>query len=197
MNEVYTGVKFSTIFESKNICFDQRVEKLKEWCNIFHKKNLAPPYEGGSAGNLSFRLSPNCSQFIITGTKIGLKEKLDYTHFVKVNNVDFQNNKVFVEGEREPSSESMLHFLIYSKRNDVFAIFHGHSNEILANTEKLQIAVTEQEQPYGSLALVAEAQKMIEKHDFFVLKNHGFFSLGSSMEVAGNETLKVLDKVNS
>lgn len=178
----YHGVKFKTEFISCEIPHDPRIEELKKWCKIFHDLNLAPAYKGGSFGNLSFRLKEGGNEFIITGSKIGLKDNLTNNCFVKVVNCDFKNNLILAQGSREPSSESLLHFAIYQKRKDVNAVFHGH------NCEKLNlknVVETKEEKPYGTIELVDSVLEVLGQNNFIIMKNHGFLMLGKSMGEAG------------
>ena len=185
----YEGVKFTVEFISSDVPQDLRLDELKKWCKIFHEKNLAPPYPDGSYGNLSFRVEEK--EFIITGSKIGLKDSLTNGCFVKVDFVDFETGKVFIHGIRDPSSEAMLHSAIYNKREDVNAIFHGHSPEILANSSKLKIPETKKEEPYGTIELVDSVLDILDDEKFIIMKNHGFIALGETMEEAGEKTLEI------
>ena len=192
--EIYEGVKFKTVFLSNKVTEDYRLEELKYWCNQFHKFDLAPPYEGGSAGNLSFRINNNQNEFIITGTQIGLKDNLTNDKFVTIRQCDFQNHRVFVEGIKKPSSECFLHSAIYNNRNDINAIFHGHSLHILKNVEQLGIIQTKRDDSYGTLDMVNSTLDILNDIDFFIIKNHGFVSLGKSIDEAGKRVMDVLNK---
>ncbi|HQH18284.1 MAG TPA: class II aldolase/adducin family protein [Bacteroidales bacterium] len=192
MSEQYTGIKFKTIFNKTQTPVDTRIKELKKWCEIFHKKNLAPPYPGGSYGNLSFRTENNKNEFIITGTCIGFKNNLSDDCFVKIISCDIINNVIYAEGTRNPSSESMLHYAIYKKRPDVNAIFHGHSNEILQSAKTLGIPETAKEESYGTIELVNSVLSILKEHNFLCMKNHGFISLGKSMNEAGEPLLKII-----
>jgi L-fuculose-phosphate aldolase len=192
---MYQGVKFKTVFKKKEVPSNKKIEKLKYWCRIFHKKNLAPPYPGGSFGNLSFRIRNGENNFIITGSRIGLKNSLANDSFVEVANCDFENKIIYANGTREPSSESMLHFAIYKARPDINAIFHGHCAELLENAGKLEIPTTIKEEPYGTIELVNSVLEIIDKNDMVMMKNHGFIALGKTMKEAGKITLKYLEKI--
>jgi L-fuculose-phosphate aldolase len=195
MSEGYVGVKFKFTLVKNYILDDYRLDELKKWCQIFDNQSLAPPYEGGSYGNLSFRFEKNVNQFIITGTQVGLKSELDNEKFVKVIDCNLETREIFAEGTRKPSSESMLHYIIYKTRPDVQAIFHGHSAELLKNSYFLNIPETETEDEYGSINLVNSVLKILKSNTNFInLKNHGFFSFGSNMESAGNNALNYLQK---
>ncbi len=195
MNEKYEGVRFSTFFiDEVEPEFNDELKLLMHWCSVFDKENLAPTFQNGSAGNLSFRISPDRNAFVITGTSIGIKYRLSADKFVSVWDVDLNKKIVYAEGFREPSSESMLHFAIYKKRPDVQAIFHGHCDEII-NAEIYNNITTKNETPYGSIELINEVLKIIEKENFIIIRNHGFISLGSDIDEAGNRVLEELQKV--
>ncbi len=195
-NEIYEGVKFRTIFLSNEIQNDKRLEELKKWCKTFHDLNLAPPYEGGSSGNLSFRISNNSNEFIITGSQIGLKNNLKNKNFVKVEKCDFDNKIIFAHGTKNPSSESMLHYAIYKKRSDVNAIFHGHSLDILNNAKRLKFISTKQEEKYGTTKLVDSVLDIIGDNNFIILKNHGFMAFGKTIEICGSLSAAMLNLCN-
>ncbi len=185
MKEEYKGVKFKTILDNAEAPVDSRLDELRYWCKVFHEKNLAPSYPDGSFGNLSFRIKPEENIFIITGSRIGLKEALSNDCFVKVTRCDMNECTVFATGTRDPSSESMLHYAIYRQRPDVNAVFHGHCNELLQSAALLGITETEKEEPYGTIELVNSVLKISEKDNFLIIKKHGFISLGNSMKEAG------------
>jgi L-fuculose-phosphate aldolase len=193
MSEGYCGIKFEVSFLKKEEPSHPQLSELKEWCRIFHEKNLAPPYPGGSYGNLSFRT--NEKNFIITGTCMGLKGNLKNDCFVEVCDVDLATKKILVNGTRFPSSESMLHEAIYKARPDVNAIFHGHCSELLKNAARLGIPETMNEEPYGTPELVKSVLEIIQENSMIIMKNHGFISVASSMEIAGRQCIDVLGQL--
>jgi len=192
--EAYSGVKFETVFIEKASPQNPLLEELKKWCSIFHEKGLAPPYPGGSYGNLSFRTKDN--SFIITGTCIGLKNTLDDSCFTEVVLCDLQKKVISLKGMREPSSESFMHYLIYSNRPDVHAVFHGHNALITQHAAALGIPETLEKTSYGTVDLAESVLKILDKHSFIVIKDHGFVSMAGSLQQAGNEALRWLEKVN-
>jgi len=119
-DEGYVGVKFRIENEGNEIPDDFRLDSLKKWCGVFDKNNFAPPYDGGSSGNLSFRLNKGDDAFVITGTATSLKEAYIFDdRFVTVPRVDLKSRIVYSRGMRDPSSESMIHYAIYKNRKDV------------------------------------------------------------------------------
>lgn len=193
MSESYKGIKFKVVMKDKVPIEDHRLEELRYWCKIFHEKKLAPPYPGGSYGNLSFRERAGENGFIITGTCIGLKDRLDNSCFVRVSGCDLKEKIIYAEGCRNPSSESMLHYAIYNSRPDVQAVFHGHAEEFLNSRFSNKFPVTANEEPYGSIELVNSVLEILGNENFFIIKNHGFISAGISMKEAGERCLALLD----
>ncbi|MFQ3578791.1 MAG: class II aldolase/adducin family protein [Bacteroidales bacterium] len=187
-------LKFKTIYTSNTFEYSTvELSELMFWCNEFAKKDLAPKYDGGSYGNLSYRC--NNGGFIITKSGVDLGKKLDPSDFVKVLSCNYNTLEIHVQGTAPPSSESMLHYSIYYKRPEITAIFHGHSLPININAEKEKIPQTEKELPYGTIELVKEALKLAN-NNFFNLKNHGFFSLAETMKEAGYRAIELHNLLN-
>jgi ribulose-5-phosphate 4-epimerase/fuculose-1-phosphate aldolase len=186
-------IRFNTVFVSDEIPSDAKIEELKEWCERFQKNGLTPEFEGNYTGNLSFRSEKG---FIITASGLKNKENLTNDCFVYVKSYDEQGNTVYVEGKRQPSSEAVMHFLIYHTRKEVNAIFHGHNDAIITNAEKLKLLITEKEQESGSIKLAKEVLKTLGDNNLIVIKNHGFISMGKTMKEAGKQALATLRRSN-
>lgn len=192
--EEYVGTKFRTIFLSREAPRNDRIRELIKWCQIFHELGLTPMVDGRSMGNLSFRVRGERNEFIITASGIGPKNMLSRGFFVKVVGCDFENKLVYAYGLREPSSESMLHYRIYQIRSDVNAIFHGHDEEITKHAKEIEAVETEEWHPYGTIELVKSVENVLGESNFIVIKQHGFISLGRSMEEAGRRALAMKKK---
>ena len=181
--------KFKTVFLGKQSPKDARIKRLKYWAREFHCRGFAPCYGSGSYGNLSFRAKIGSNGFIITASGLKLKDNLKDNSFFHVTGVDMDKKEVSGYGIRPPSSESLLHFAIYRKRKDVAAIFHGHCTELLKTVYARGIPATSKEEPYGTPALVKSVLKILGRHKFLIMKNHGFISLGKNMDRAGRRAL--------
>jgi len=188
----YHGVKFSTIYRGENFINIPQLDELQSWCNLFAENGLAPAHPTGTFGNLSIRFG---NGIIITATSLDLGKKLHFSDFVFVHDCNFEMFEITVSGNRQPSSETPIHWVLYQLRPDINAIFHGHQDELLKLAETLNIPETETEQPYGSQALVDEVKKLAV-HNFFNIKNHGFISMGNTMQDAGNLALDYLFKLH-
>jgi len=194
--ELYTGPKFETVFLNKETPSHHLLSELMQWCSVFHKENLAPSHETGTAGNLSFRLDPGSNAFCITGAGLIAKCKLKADDFVIVEDCSLADKKVFVKGVRKPSSESMMHFVIYKTLPEVSAVFHGHHEGLLMNAHLLNIPVTKKVCDYGSEELVESIQPLLGKHNFFIIREHGFLSMGSTLDEAGMQVLFLKNKLS-
>jgi len=182
-------IQFNTVFVSGKTPKDPRLGELKEWCAKFQKNYLTPVVEGNYTGNLSFRSKEG---FVITASSLKDKENLTDDSFVYVKHYEEKNNTFYVEGTKAPSSESVMHYLIYKHHKDVNAVFHGHNNLIVSNAGKLGLAVTEKEYGSGTTSLAKEVLKVPDAK-LIVLRNHGFVSLGATMNEAGERALTTLD----
>jgi ribulose-5-phosphate 4-epimerase/fuculose-1-phosphate aldolase len=184
-------IRFNTVFVSGKILDDAEIVELKEWSERFQKNGLTPVVEGNYTGNLSFRSKAG---FVITASGLRNKENLAADCFVYVKGYDVKANTFYVEGKKKPSSESIMHHLIYQNNADINAVFHGHNNTIVANAEKLKLPITEKEYAPGTIELANEVLKVVGEGRLVVLKNHGFVALGKTMDEAGELALATLNE---
>jgi ribulose-5-phosphate 4-epimerase/fuculose-1-phosphate aldolase len=184
-------IRFNTVFVSDRILSVSKLGGLKKWSKIFQESGLTPEVQGNFTGNLSFRSKDG---FVITASGLKDKEDLEDICFVYVKAYDEQDNTFFVEGQTKPSSESIMHHLIYKTFGDVNAVFHGHNDTIIAHAEELGLPVTEKEYESGTVELAKEVLKVLGDHKLIVLRNHGFVSLGNTMKKAGELALATLNQ---
>ena len=182
-------ISFNFIFISNQIINDPKIIELKKWCEIFQKNDLTPIVNGNFTGNLSFRY---LNGFVITASGLRSKMNLGSESFVYVKEYDKKSNTFYIKGKKSPSSESVMHHLIYNNVNNVNSIFHGHNNLIVKNAKKLGLLVTKTEYEPGTSALAYEAVNMLKNNKMIVLKNHGFVSLGKTLNEVGELTLRIL-----
>ncbi|MCJ7614503.1 class II aldolase/adducin family protein [Candidatus Bathyarchaeota archaeon] len=184
-------IRFNTVFVSDKIPSDAKILELKEWNKTFQKRGLTPEVQGNYTGNLSFRSKEG---FVITASGLKNKENLADDCFVYVKAYAEQTNTFFVEGKTKPSSESIMHHLIYEKCEDINAVFHGHNDVIVTNASKLGLPVTEKEYESGTIELAKEVLNVLGNNKLIVLRNHGFVSLGTTMKEAGEQALVTLNR---
>lgn len=193
MKEIYLGTKFTTVFVNNDTPKFNEIKELTNICRTFHKKQLTPIIDGFSAGNLSFRLC-NTNEFVITATGLSNKEKLNNDDFVHVLKCNQEKLIVEVNGTLSPSSETFMHYLIYSNNFNINAVFHGHNKEILKHATEIGLKSTEQEFEYGTYELANSVLSLAKTHKFFIIKNHGFVSCGSTMKEAKNRAIYYFNK---
>lgn len=191
MTEEYIGTKFSTVFLAKEIPQDPRIKHMILWGKKLSLLGLTPTYDIAAAGNLSIKTD---NGYIITGAGIDLGN-LKEEDFVEVKSCSLDTKRITAIGKKDPSSESMLHCAIYSKRPKVRVIFHVHDDYAVNNCEELGLRCTINEQPYGSKALVDEVLNVLDDHDYLVMKNHGIISLGSTTEEVGERIIEINSKI--
>ena len=184
-------IRFNTVFLSDRIPSETKIVELKKWSKIFQKSGLTPEIQGNYTGNLSFRSKKG---FVITASGLKNKQNLFDNCFVYVKAYLEKSNTFFVEGKNLPSSESIMHHLIYEKCEKINAVFHGHNEIIVTNATKLKLPTTEKEYKSGTIELAKEVLKVLENNKIIILKNHGFVTLGTTMKEAGEETLFILTK---
>ncbi|MBU0614855.1 MAG: class II aldolase/adducin family protein [Nanoarchaeota archaeon] len=166
--EEYVGTKFKTIFLQREIPVIDNSNKI-----ISIAKRLSK-YFPNNAGNISIRTKQG---FIITATGSDLTN-LKADDLVEVTNVNIKHKEIVVNGTKEPSSESFLHNAVYQARPEINAIIHGHG------TIKGNIPTTRHFQPYGSIELMKEVLNILENNNIIIIKDHGFLSLGKTIEDA-------------
>ena len=184
-------IKFNTVFVSDTVPSDPNLGQLKKWSEQFQKNGLTPEVEGNYTGNLSFRLNEG---FVITASALKNKENLGDDSFVTVKKYDQQTNTFYVEGKKKPSSESIMHQLIYDSNMEIMAVFHGHNYLIVRFAKEIKLPVTENEYESGTVELAKEVLKILGDNKVVVLKNHGFVCVAKNMKTAGELALATLEK---
>ncbi|HPR62716.1 MAG TPA: class II aldolase/adducin family protein [Thermoanaerobaculia bacterium] len=145
----------------------------------------------GGEGNISLRLPDG--NLLVTPSRI-CKGRLTVKDSVMLDPMGGQ-----ISGDREPSSELLLHLHIYRQRDDVQAIVHAHppmatgfaaageslSDPILAEmyANFRRVPVTPYANP-GSLELAEAIAPFLEDHDALLLRNHGVITFGPDLESA-------------
>ena len=139
-------------------------------------------------GNISVKVGPN--EFYCTPTGVS-KGYMTPDMIIKI---DGDGNKL--EGRLNPSSEIKMHMRVYKERPDVNAVVHAHPPVATAFT----VAGVEMDQfilpeailtignvptcDYGTpstMEIPDSLMPYIQKHDAFLLKNHGALTVGNSL----------------
>jgi len=151
-------------------------------------------YDRGLVSSLGGNLSARSMRGILITPSGSPKWKIGAEDIVEV---DMEGN--VISGRAKPSSELPSHLLIYRSRGDVLSVAHAHpphavalanagilSGSLHATPEEvlyLKNPVVLEFAPPG--AKTAEAiSGSVQKSDIIIVKNHGVFSMGKSIEEA-------------
>lgn len=185
--EKYIGIKFQIHKAAETFTTDTRLAELNYWIYLFGELGLAPVHPEGAYGNHSYRRDGN--SFIITRTGMRPAPEVNKEDYCEVL-YDNEKNLFNVKGKNEPSSECFLHSALYRSFPQVQVIMHGHSSLLTSHAQRLNIAVTEKEYPYGTAELAASAVQVCDpQRSFFILKNHGFVATGKDIDGTAKSVL--------
>jgi len=133
-----------------------------------------------NAGNISVRYGHGLA-ITASGCNLGYIEK---NEIVLVITCEVETRRVFYQGPIKPSSESIMHWLIYGYQTGAKVIIHAHDQfatrpELLAG----EVAETEREEPYGTVELARMAIETFQRGEpIVILKNHGYVAFGSDLD---------------
>jgi ribulose-5-phosphate 4-epimerase/fuculose-1-phosphate aldolase len=168
-------------------------QKFKQQVIDYSQALVREGYLSGTGGNISVRIGGE-QALAITPSNFDYKDmQVD-----DISVVDFSLNPI--EGVHKPSIESGMHAAVYENRVDVGCVIHTHqvyaSALALINTP-IPALYDEQVRwlgrsveiipyaPSGTGFLKKNIAKMVKnKHNAYILKNHGALSLGSNPERA-------------
>lgn len=97
---------------------------------------------------------------------------------------EVETERVFYHGPLKPSSESIMHWLIYSNHPQTHVIIHAH-DEFATRPELLigEVDESEREEPYGTIELARMAIVTFQRaKQIIVLKNHGYVAIGPDLD---------------
>lgn len=185
MTEEYVGVRFKTLFEGADFGYEKERGGIVEELRRLGSRELLDR----NNGNVSVRVEEG---MVITPTGKDMNE-VATDDLVLVRDVNEKANLVRAVGRAVPSSESMMHWLIYQSFPRAKAIVHFHDAEILRNRE--MFTETEKAHPYGTRELAHEALKALKKRKFILLKGHGALAVGSSLKACHTLVEKAVKSV--
>jgi len=169
------------------------------------KRMYVKGYVVASEGNMSIRIGKNRILVTPGGKNKGELKPKDLVL------VDLKGKKI--SGNLKPSSELLMHLFVYQKRKDINAAVHAHPPYSLAfacaHLPLAQSLLPEVIMFLGKIPLAPYATPsteevplslapFIEKHNAFLLENHGVLALGKDIFEAYShlEMVEHLAKVN-
>ena len=174
----YVGVKFKPVQLSQKLLPESKglYEVFRNTGNRLRDYDMTP----ANGGNLSVRHGKG---FVVTaaGCNLGC---IETDELIFVEQCHVASEEVFYHGPAEPSSESLMHWLIYLNRPEAQAVIHAH-DEFATRPECLQGRLEEsrREEPYGTVELARMAIETFARAErIIVLKNHGYVAVGKNLE---------------
>ncbi|MCJ7497190.1 MAG: class II aldolase/adducin family protein [candidate division Zixibacteria bacterium] len=169
-------------------------------------------YVVASEGNMSIRLGENKILITPSGKNKGLLKGKDLV-VVDLKGKKLSGSQDPNSENLKPSSELLMHLFVYQKRKDVNAVVHAHPPYSLAfasaHLHLAQNLLPEVIMFLGEIPLTAYATPsteevpislypIIERHNAFLLENHGVLTLGKDIDEAYSrlEMVEHLAKVN-
>ena len=140
-------------------------------------------------GNISCRIDDE--YFLITPSGV------DYFVLKPEDIVKVKIDDYSYKGNIKPSSEKVLHGMIYKNKKDVGGIVHVHSSylQIFASCHKdlineKTIYKCSEYAVSGSKKLANNVYEALENNNGVIMANHGFVGIGKDIELAFNECIK-------
>lgn len=195
MSETEGVIKYQLHHTNTPLNDDIDLAGLNAWRTVMFKLNLIGQdpcrYDGYGFGNISQRLTTVDLQFIISGTQTGQLSALNRKDYCLVTQASPQTNSIVSNGETKPSSEALTHASVYLQNPHIQAVIHVHCPEIWQHTQKLNLAHTAANIPYGTPEMAdAVAQLFNVQHwqqtAVFTLLGHkdGVVAFGHSLSEA-------------
>ena len=149
---------------------------------ILQEHDMTP----ANGGNMSQRVEDG---FVITtsGSNLGI---LASDELALVHGFDTDEPAVRYSGIRKPSSEAIMHGLIYERFPTAGAVLHAH-DEATTSSAAACLPETAKEEPYGTVALAKLAvDAFAAGSTIIVLKNHGYVAIGDDLAAATETVLQ-------
>jgi ribulose-5-phosphate 4-epimerase/fuculose-1-phosphate aldolase len=183
---------FDTIVVERTPPQHPRAQDILRWAATLASWGFAPSYGPGDHGNLSCRTPRG----LLVSARETRKSGLQPDDLVEVVGMTPGHGRPALEcrGLKLPSTDAWMHLRMYALRPDIHAILHGHDTVALAQAGSLGLPVTDQSAAMPSVELVDDACALAARHDYLVLRDHGFLALASSLDEAGKLARRIADK---
>ena len=182
----YVGIKYRPVKIDQNlpVGFDRLFHEFSQCAAKLKNHGMAQQ----NAGNMSMKFAGG---FAITSSGSNLGQ-LDPDEIVLVKECSPETEEVKYTGYHLPSSEALLHYLIYGDRTDALAIVHAHDPAATSDMAHVEILKTSREEPYGTIGLARIAAETFQNGDnILILKNHGYVALGLTLTEATDSIVRI------
>jgi ribulose-5-phosphate 4-epimerase/fuculose-1-phosphate aldolase len=175
-----TNTNFQTFFVSKEQSICPQISDIVRSGKKLKEKGLP----GDVTGFISLSYG---KRILINGknTKLMDVKKRD---IIEIVDYDPIKNIFLAIGQKEPSIETPIHWLIHHAREDVNAVIQLNDENIVEKLTK-KLPVIEKEYPSGSLEQAKEVLKTLRTGKNIVMKNKGVLFVGTSLKEAEDSAL--------
>lgn len=184
------GVKFACTCRPPLFEPTPELGALHSSAYLFSTLGLAPLHPEGAYGNFSCR--NDRETFFISVSGMSPQKEFAAHQFCLIEECCLTTMSLTCQGCAPPSSETLMHYLIYQKRPEIRAILHGHCEPMTRAADALKIPQTPHFHPYGTRELAMAGAELAAREDLFVLRNHGFIVLGKDVATATAAALRAL-----
>ena len=167
----YVGVKFDAVCAAVSLPAEGRASypMFRACGDLLCDHGMTP----ANGGNLSQRVGAG-HQLVITTSGCNLGS-VDERELALVQECSLEHERVTYQGAAVPSSEAMLHWLIYRDIPEARAVVHAHDELATSSAAASRLRSTPREEPYGTVALARLAVETFTRGGrIIVLKNHGY-----------------------
>ena len=196
-------IKYSLEHVQQPINEPYSLSEINAWRTVIFRLGLIGQYpdryDNLGFGNISQRLNPQSSRFIISGSQTGLIEHLNPEHYCLIVEADLRKNRIESQGLIKPSSESLTHASIYALDSHIQAVIHGHSPEIWKHTVALNLPHIAADIPYGTVDMAIAVEQLFQagnlgRTKLFTMLGHedGVVAFGGNMQEAAGVLIKYL-----
>lgn len=175
--EGYVGIKYTSICSESEAGADcDALYTIFRECGRRLAEHGMTPANGG---NMSQKLPSG--EVVITTAGCNLSS-IEPCELVAIEACSLSRREVSYHGSEQPSSEAMLHWLIYRDFPTAGAVLHAHDEVGTSVGAAAGLPETPTEEPYGTVALAKLAADTFSRaRDIIVLKNHGYVAYGNDL----------------
>ncbi|MBT4723287.1 HAD-IA family hydrolase [Candidatus Falkowbacteria bacterium] len=154
-------IKFNYKWIDKATLSGKDVKELNSYRQKLYKMKFIGKVDRTTGyGNVSQRKKGK--QFIITGSKTGLINKLAAKDYSLVKNYDFKKNSLTCEGKTVASSETLSHAIIYELSKQTNAIIHIHNKNLWKKLLN-KVPTTSKTATYGTIDMTNEIKRLFKQ----------------------------------
>lgn len=158
----------------------------------------ADRYEGYGFGSVSFRDPENPEQFYISASQTGGLPSLDDEQMVLVTRCNPARSWVDATGYQPPSSETLIHGMLYQADPRLHWVVHGHCAELWQHYKELNLLCTAPGVADASAAMGDAAVELLQLNQsrpfaFVTLgQEDGVFACGATIRDVSNLLVNLL-----